>query len=340
MRGRLAIGFRANVWNIGAEGQLMAGAIAGGGIALFLAGQRRARCVLPLMVVAGMAGGMAWAAIPALLRDRFNANEILVSLMLVYVAQLAARLAGARARGRTRWASTSRRSKMFSAAALLPMLVEGTRLNVGFVLALAGRRSLGWLFLSRSFVGFQLQVGGMAPPPPAMPASRRGERSGPALLAGGGAGRHGRHAARWPGRSASSRRTVSPGYGFAAIIVAFVGRLHPVGICFASLLMALLYIGGELAQSRLGLPSCGHRRVPGHAAVLPAGVRRPDRLPPALEKLAMDEPSAPPRSPPRSTPARRRSAALGLLINEKSGVVNLGAEGMMLVARWPVLPSR
>ena len=86
----LAVCYRANVWNIGAEGQFLLGAVAGGGVALWLttAGIVLPKVVsLPLILAAGVLGGMLWAAIVALLRDRFNANEILVSLMLVYVAQ-------------------------------------------------------------------------------------------------------------------------------------------------------------------------------------------------------------------------------------------------------------
>ncbi len=83
----LAIGFRAGVWNIGAEGQFTIGALAGGSVALAVY-PGGGFWLLPLMMLAGMLGGMAWAAIPAFLRTRFNANEILVSLMLSYVAVL------------------------------------------------------------------------------------------------------------------------------------------------------------------------------------------------------------------------------------------------------------
>ncbi|KAB7560255.1 hypothetical protein ET532_022100 [Verminephrobacter sp. Larva24] len=88
----LALCFRANVWNIGAEGQYVIGAVAAGGVAL-LANQRTGAWIWPAILLAGVLGGMAWAALVALLRDRFHANEILVSLMLVYVAALV--LAGA-----------------------------------------------------------------------------------------------------------------------------------------------------------------------------------------------------------------------------------------------------
>ena len=222
-RSGLAVGFRANVWNIGAEGQLIDGRDR--------RRRRRARAsraassalVLPAMIVAGALGGMLWAAIPALLRTRFNANEILVSLMLVYVAQLAAVAARARRRGAIRKASTFRRSKMFADAALLPILVEGTRLNVGVPdRARGGGRGMGLHAqeLRRIPDARRRRV---APRRPAMPASPRRARSGSGMLVGRrrrGARRRGR--GRGPDRPAAADRC-SPGYGFAAIIVAFVG---------------------------------------------------------------------------------------------------------------------
>src|SRR5512134_1284700 len=142
----LAVCFRANVWNIGAEGQLIAGAIAGGGIAL-LATRDSTRALVPGILVASAIGGAAWAAVTAWLRDRFNANEILVSLMLVYVAQLllAWLVHGA-------WKDPEGfgfpQSKLFESAARMPIVLPGTRLNVGIVLALAAVGAL-WLMLSR-----------------------------------------------------------------------------------------------------------------------------------------------------------------------------------------------
>ena len=132
----LAVGFRANVWNIGAEGQFIIGAVGGGGVALALQGQPRAALLLPTMVVAGAIGGALWAAIPALLKTKFNANEILASLMLVYIAQL-----GVSWLVHGPWKDPDGfnfpQTEMFDDAALLPMLIEGTRLNSAFVIALA-----------------------------------------------------------------------------------------------------------------------------------------------------------------------------------------------------------
>jgi simple sugar transport system permease protein len=247
----LAVGYRANVWNIGAEGQLIMGAIFGGGVALAFHGSESI-FVLPLMIVAGMVGGMLWAAIPAVLRTRCNANEILVSLMLVYVASLILSLLVHDA-WRDPEGFNFPQSKMFSDSALLPNLLEETRLNIGLFLALAAV-ALGWLFMRKSLAGYQMRVAGLAPAA-ANYAGISGDRTvWLAMLIGGAcAGIAG--VGEVAGPVGQLLPIVSPGYGFAAIIVAFVGRLHPVGILFASLLMSLLYLGGEAAQMKLALPS-------------------------------------------------------------------------------------
>jgi ABC-type uncharacterized transport system permease subunit len=247
----LAAGYRANVWNIGAEGQLTLGAIAAGGLALAFPGADSAWILLP-MIFAGAAGGMAWAAIPAWLRTRFNANEILTSLMLVYVATL---LLSWLVQGPWRDPDGFNfpQSKMFADAALLPILIPGTRLNAGFLIALAAI-AVAWLFFARSLVGFQMRVAGLAPAAAnyAGISAKRNVWLG-MLIGGAAAGIAGVGEAAGPiGQLLPS---MSPGYGFAAIIVAFVGRLHPLGILLASLLMSLLYLGGESAQINLALPS-------------------------------------------------------------------------------------
>jgi len=247
----LAAGYRANVWNIGAEGQLTMGAIAGGGVALAFHDWSSA-LLLPAMIVAGAAGGMAWAAIPAFLRTRFNANEILVSLMLVYIATFTLSLL-VHGPWRDPEGFNFPQSKMFEPVALLPNLLAETRLNVGLLIALAAV-AIGWVFMSRSLVGFQMRVAGLAPAAAnyAGISARRTIWLG-MLIGGACAGIAGIGEAAGPvGQLLPS---ISPGYGFAAIIVAFVGRLHPLGILLASLLMSLLYLGGESAQMGLALPS-------------------------------------------------------------------------------------
>jgi simple sugar transport system permease protein len=247
----LAVGFRANVWNIGAEGQFIAGAVAGGGIALAFDASA-SPLLLPAMIVAGAIGGALWASIPAILRIRFNANEILVSLMLVYIAQL-----GVSWLVHGPWKDPQGfnfpQTKMFADAALLPTLVEGTRLNAVLVLALAAVIG-AYVFIQKSFTGYQMRVAGEsgAAARYAGYSTRRAIWAG--MLAGGTmAGIAG--VAEVAGPMGQLTEHVSSNYGFAAIIVAFVGRLNPIGILFASLLMALLYLGGEQAQQYLNLPS-------------------------------------------------------------------------------------
>ncbi|HJV85177.1 MAG TPA: ABC transporter permease [Noviherbaspirillum sp.] len=249
----LAICFRANVFNIGAEGQLVVGAITGGAVGLYFDhGEGGGATMITLMLLAGMAGGMAWAAITAFLRDRFNANEILVSLMLVYVAQL---LLSLMVNGPLRDPEGFNfpQSRMLSDGFLMPNILMGTRLHFGIVLALLAS-ALGWVYLSRSFGGYRLQVGGMAPAAARYAGfSSRKSLWTSMLLCGALAGIAG--VSEVMGPIGQLTPSVSPGYGFAAIIVAFVGRLHPVGVVFSSFIMALFYIGGELAQTRLGMPS-------------------------------------------------------------------------------------
>jgi ABC-type uncharacterized transport system permease subunit len=248
-----AICYRSSVMSIGAEGMLVAGAIGGGGMALALDhGNNGGAGAIALVIVAGMLAGMAWAGITALLKDRFNTNEILVSLMLVYVAQL---LLGYLITGpwRDPMGFNFPQSKMFSSGFLLPTLVPTTRLNLGFAFAVIAAL-LGWVFLSRSFAGFRLQVGGMAPLAARYAGfSQRRALWMTLLISGAAAGLAG--VIETIGPVGQLVLSMSPGYGFAAIIVAYVGRLHPIGILFSSFIMALFYIGGELAQSRLGLPN-------------------------------------------------------------------------------------
>ncbi len=247
----LAVGFRANIWNIGAEGQYIMGGVAASAIALYFHGVESA-LIIPAMVIAGALGGGAWAAIPAFLKTRFNTNEILVSLMLVYVAQLA-----------VSWlvhgpmidpdGFNFPQTKMFEDSALLSMLIEGTRLNTAFLFALAALL-VGYVFMNRSFLGFQMQVAGEAESAARYAGFSAKRMIWIGLLTGGGmAGIAGMSEVAGPMGQLTDH--VSNNYGFAAIIVAFVARLNPIGIFFASLLMALLYLGGEQAQQYMNLPS-------------------------------------------------------------------------------------
>jgi simple sugar transport system permease protein len=239
------------VWNIGAEGQLIVGAIAASAVALYFYEQQGTH-ILILMVIAGAIGGMLWAAIPAFLKIHFNTNEILVSLMLVYVAQL---LVSWLVHGPMMDPDGFNfpQSRLFDDSALLPILWEGTRLNLAFGFALSALL-VGYIFMFRSFAGFQMQVAGYAKDAARYAGFSAKRMIWIGLLSGGAmAGLAGMSEVAGPMGQITDH--VSNNYGFAAIIVAFVARLNPVGIFFASLLMALLYLGGEQAQQYLALPS-------------------------------------------------------------------------------------
>jgi ABC-type uncharacterized transport system permease subunit len=247
----LALGFSANVWNIGAEGQLILGAICGGGVALFWSAAL-GRWAVPVILLAGTVGGAAWAAIPALLRTRFNTSEILVSLMLVYIAQL---LLGFLLHGAWRDPEGFNfpQSKAFDDRLILPVLIEGQRATIAFPLML-GLAALSWLFSKQLYAGFRMRVSGQAPAAASYAGFGESRNVWVALLIGGGAaGLAG--VCEVVGPIGRLQTDISPGYGFAAIIVAFVGRLHPVGIVLAALLMSLLYLGGESVQLGLQLPA-------------------------------------------------------------------------------------
>jgi simple sugar transport system permease protein len=246
----LAVCFRSNVWNIGAEGQYIIGAVCASGVAL-LADKDTGSWVVVAVILAGVLGGMFWAGITALLRDRFNANEILVSLMMVYVA---VQVLGLLVYGpwKDPLGYNFPQTKNFDAVTRIPRLMSGSRMTIGVLFALAGVLAV-WVFLFRTRAGFAQQVGGLAPAAARYAGFSARQALWTALLVSGGmAGLAG--ALEVAGPIGQLTPYVPAGYGFAAIIVAYVGRLHPVGLVFSSLLMSMFYIGGELAQSRLGLP--------------------------------------------------------------------------------------
>ncbi len=246
----LAVGFRANVWNIGAEGQLTCGAIAAGVVALAF-WEQEGVWVLPLMCLAGAFGGMAYAAIPAFLKTRFDVNEILTSLMLTYVATL---FLGTLVYGPLKDPAGFNfpQSRMFTESALLPIVLAGTRLHFGAIIALMIAVAV-WVLMTFTIIGFQIRVLGQAPAAARYAGFHRKRLIWTCLLMSGGfAGLAGTFEIAGPiGQLIPS---ITPGYGFTAIIVAFLGRLHPLGIVLSGLVVALSYIGGENAQVEVGLP--------------------------------------------------------------------------------------
>ena len=249
----LSLGFRAGIWNIGAEGQYIMGAIFGAavGLALFPV---ESRLIFPVMIVAGLAGGLLWAMIPAILRTRFNTNEILVSLLLVYVAQyiLASMSVGLLRNPEGGGFPVSRNLSQIPAMAN-PELVAGTGIHWG-VVAAVGVVVAAHVLLQRHILGYQIKLAGQAPR-----AARFAGVSPSRLvvlcmgISGALAGLAGFFEVSGPAGQISI--DFNTGYGFTAIIVAFLGRLNPIGILLAGLLMALTYVGGDNAATNLGLPS-------------------------------------------------------------------------------------
>jgi len=247
----LAIGFRAKVFNIGAEGQLVIGAICAGILAIQF-NETDSWLLLPAMVVAGAVGGMLWASIAAVLRTRFNTNEILVTLMLSSVAlQLLYYLVTGPLRDPNGF--NFPQSISFSDAAMFGLLFDGARVNTSLLLGLVATL-IAWFFVQHSLRGYKLMVGGMAPSAARYAGFSEKSSIWIGLLAGGAAaGIAG--VAEVAGPVGVLQRNISSGYGFAAITVAYLGALHPLGILFASLLMAVIYVGGDMALVSVQIPT-------------------------------------------------------------------------------------
>ena len=250
----LSLGFRAGVWNIGAEGQYIMGAVCGAAVGLAFYPLEARWLIFPLMVLAGGLGGFLWAMIPGILRTRFNTNEILVSLLLVYVAEqiLAWMALGPLRSPDGAGFPGSRNLRHYESAANLE-LIAGSGMHWGVVAAFIAV-ILGHVLLTRHILGFNIRLAG------ASPRAARFAGVNPGLLvltclgvSGALAGFAGLFEVAGPAGQINIDFNV--GYGFTAIIVAFLGRLHPVGILLAGFLMALTYIGGEAAQATLGVPA-------------------------------------------------------------------------------------
>ena len=245
----LAVGFRANVWNIGAEGQLVIGAIAACGVGLFYP-DPESRLLLPFMMLAGALAGMAWAAIPAFLRTRMSTNEILVTLMLTYIATLFLSWL-VHGPWRDPAGFNYPQTALLPATAMFEPFDYSYRLNGSVFITVVAVFAM-WLFTDRSFLGYKMSVSGAAPLAARYAGFAESSAVWIGLLAGGAAaGIAGM--AELSGPLGQLSPQISPGYGFAAIIVAFIGRLNAFGIVLGGLLMSLLFLGGESVQMTLGL---------------------------------------------------------------------------------------
>lgn len=252
----LAMGFRAGIWNIGAEGQYIMGAVIGGAVGLALY-PMEAWFIFPLMVLAGGLGGMAWAMIPAILKAKFNTNEILVSLLLVYVAQniLAAMALGPLRNPDGQGFPGSRNFRDYPSAHNADLTADWSTplgLHWGVIFALIAVVMAAFV-MNKHIYGYRVQLMGESP----RAARFAGVKPSRMIImsfviSGALAGLAGLFEVTGP--SGQITESFNSGYGFTAIIVAFLGRLNPIGILFGALLLGLTYIGGELAQLMLGLP--------------------------------------------------------------------------------------
>jgi simple sugar transport system permease protein len=247
----LSLCYIANIWNIGAEGQFIVGAVCGSWLAVRTNGTDAGSWVLPVMLLLGAIGGALYALIPALCRVRFGASEILTSLMLVYVADL-----GMDYLVRGPWRDPKGlnfpTTAEFDPVATVPTFIEGGRMHGGAVIALVVVM-LATVLLGRMIMGFEIRLVGAAP----RAARFSGFNSDNLVyltfaVSGALAGLAG--IIEVAGPVGHLQPNISPGYGFTAIIVAFLGRLNPIGILIAGLFLALTFIGGEEAQISMKVP--------------------------------------------------------------------------------------
>ena len=238
----LSLCYIANIWNIGAEGQFIIGAVCGSWLAVHTNGTDAGYWVLPVMLLMGAIGGALYALIPALCRVYFGASEILTSLMLVYVADLFEDYL-VRGPWRDPKGLNFPTTADFDPVATVPTLIEAGRLHAGSILAL----------IVVMLATVLLRLIGAAP----RAARFSGFNADRLVLftfavSGALAGLAG--IIEVAGPIGHLQPNISPGYGFTAIIVAFLGRLNPVGILIAGLFLALTFIGGEEAQISMKVP--------------------------------------------------------------------------------------
>ena len=247
----LSMGFRAGIWNIGAEGQYIVGALFGAGFALAVY-PAESIFIFPTMIILGALGGFLWAMIPAILKTKFGTNEILVSLMLVYVAeQLLASMSLGLMKNPEGFGFPGSRNLQQYASAHNAEIWAGSGVHMGVIFGLIAI-IFAYVILARHQLGFHIRLTGESP----KAARFAGVNPNKLVIfclgsSGALAGLAGMFEISGP--SGQVNIAFNAGYGFTAIIVAFLGRLNPIGILLAGLLMALTYIGGEIAQSSLGL---------------------------------------------------------------------------------------
>lgn len=248
----LSVAYLSNNWNIGAEGQLTMGAICGS-ILPVMAPDFVSPIVLPLMLIMAMAGGALYAMIPAKLKTNFGTNEILTSLMLVYCANL---FLDYMVRGP--WRSPMGFNFPITVdfnewAVLNAVSVGGVYLNLSAAIALILVIAFA-VMMRKTVMGFEIKVLGQSPRAGSFAGFSAAKMTTTVFaISGALAGLAGIMVVM--SEIQKLQPVISPGYGFTAIIVAFLGRLNPVGILIAGLVIASSYLGGEAIQTSLQLSS-------------------------------------------------------------------------------------
>jgi general nucleoside transport system permease protein len=246
----VAIAFRAGYWNIGAEGQLLLGAIAAAGVGMVVGGLPPI-AALALMIVSGALAGAAWALVPAILRIRFGIDEVVTTLLLNPVALL---LVNGLLHGPWRDPLTGfPESPRIAAVAEFPQLIERSRLHLGFVLALVVI-VVAWYVLARTPAGLRLRAAGLSPHGARFAGINVGRTLlTAALVSGAIAGLAG--VSEVAGIQNRLTSGLSPGYGYTGIVVATLGTLTMPGVALAALFLGDLTVGASTAARSLSIPS-------------------------------------------------------------------------------------
>ena len=245
----VAFAFRAKFWNIGAEGQLLAGALTATALGISLTGLP-SFMVLPTVIVAGFLAGGLWAFIPAILKTKLKVDDVVSSLLLNYVMVhiMGALLFGPLQQPGSSWP----RSSEIIAAAKYPILMPRSRFHLGILIALLAVLVI-WFINNKTTFGYQNKAVGV---------NLRAARFGgihtnavilwTALISGGLAGLAG------VGELCALQyrliMDISPGYGYSGIVIAMLGNLHPVGVLFSSLFFSIIIVGAQTMSRMTGVP--------------------------------------------------------------------------------------
>jgi len=246
----VAFAFRARFWNIGAEGQLLAGALAATWIGIYFT-WIPPLLMLPLVMAAGFLAGGAWAAVPAILKTRLKVDDVVSTLLLNYVMLhiMGALLFGPLQQPGSSWP----RSSEIMEAAKYPMLIFRSRFHLGIPLAVIAVAAI-WFINKKTIFGYQSRAVGVN-----IKAANFGGISTTsvilktAIISGGLAGMAG------VGELCAIQQRlildISPGYGYSGIVIAMLGNLHPVGVLLSSFFFSVIIVGAQTMSRMTGVPS-------------------------------------------------------------------------------------